>query len=68
MEVCSLHQFLQSLKPWLNENYIRKAHINEEGHFVIDFTDGVRNAYQIDDCTKDQLMDVLADLREKGLA
>ena len=67
METCSLNEFMRSVKPWLSENYIRKAHINSDGHFVLDFTDGVRNAYRIDDCSKDQLMEVLADLREKGI-
>ena len=68
METCSLHDFMKSLKPWLSQNYIRKAHINADGNFVLDFTDGVRNVYRIDDCNQGQLEDVLSDLREKGLA
>lgn len=68
METCSLNEFIKSLRPWLSDNYIRKAHINKDGNFVIDFTDGVRNVYQIDDCTKEQLAEVLSDLRDKGLA
>lgn len=68
METCSLHDFIRSIKPWLSENYIRKAHINPDGDFVLDFTDGVRNIYRIDDCSKDQLMAVLSDLKEKGVA
>jgi hypothetical protein len=68
METCSLNEFMKSLKPWLTENYIRKAHINDDGNFVIDFTDGVRNTYQIQDCTREQMMSVLMDLKAKGLA
>ncbi|MFO8112375.1 MAG: hypothetical protein R6T92_07700 [Desulfosalsimonadaceae bacterium] len=68
MKTCSLNEFMKSLKPWLSDNYIRKARINADGHFVIDFTDGVSNTYRIDDCTKAQQNDILSDLKKKGLA
>ncbi len=68
MKTCSLNDFMKSVKPWLSENYIKKAHINADGDFVLTFTDGVSNVYRVDDCTRAQLENVLSDLREKGVA
>ncbi len=67
MEVCSLNEFMQSLKPWLDSNYIRKAHLDEQGRFILDFNDGVKNVYRIDDCSREQLRQVMKDLKQKGI-
>ena len=67
MKTCSLNEFMDSIRPWISDSYIRRAHINSQGDFVLEFTDGVKNAYRIDDCTRDQLEGVLADLKNQGV-
>ncbi|MGM0452991.1 MAG: hypothetical protein ACQERN_07485 [Thermodesulfobacteriota bacterium] len=67
MKTCSLNDFMQGLKPWLSSEYIRKAYVDEQGHFVINFVDGVKNVYRIDDCTFAQLKDILKDFKAKGI-
>jgi hypothetical protein len=68
MKNCTLSELVQSLKPWLSNNYIRKAKIDANGHLVIDFTDGVTDIYRVDDCTAEQLSHVLKELKNKGIA
>jgi hypothetical protein len=67
METCLLNDFLESLKPWLSEEYIHSAYLDENGHMVLLFKDNVQNVYSIDDCTKEQLIDILKDLQGKGV-
>lgn len=67
MKVCSLKEFMQGLKPWLSDNYIRRARLDEKGDFVLDFTDGVRNVYRIDDCTREQTREIIGKLKESGI-
>ena len=55
------------MKPWLSDDYIRGAGIDENGNFVLLFTDGVKNVYKINDCTKEQLIGVLEELKEQGV-
>ena len=68
MKTCSLNDFMAELKPWLGKDYIRKAHVNDEGHFVLEFIDGMKNIYHIDDCNKNQVKKVLKDLAREGVA
>jgi len=58
---------MQELTPWLSGDYIRKASLDDKGHFVVHFTDGTKNVYQIDDCTEPQIKAVLRDLKKKGI-
>jgi accessory colonization factor AcfC len=67
METCMMTDFLESLKPWLSQDYIRTAYLNEEGHLVLLFKDNVKNVYNINDCSKMQLKNILADLKSKGI-
>jgi hypothetical protein len=67
MKTCSLSDFMESITPWLSEDYIRKAHLNEKGFVVLYFLDGVQNVYNIDDCNADQIKDVLEDLKTRGI-
>ena len=67
METCKLSDFIASLKPWLSDEYIRGAGLDENGHFVLLFNDGVKNVYNISDCEKQTLIEVLNDLKEKGV-
>jgi predicted glycosyltransferase len=67
MKTCNLSDFMKSLTPWLDDDYIRKACLDENGHFVLMFTDGVKNVYHIEDCEKAQLKAILEDLKKKGV-
>lgn len=67
METCSLDSFIQELTPWLSREYIRAVYLDEKGDVVVEFLDGVRNGYHIDDCTQGEVKAVLKDLKEKGL-
>ncbi|MBS3758982.1 MAG: hypothetical protein KGY61_10000 [Desulfobacterales bacterium] len=67
MITCSLNNFMEAVKPWLSGDYIREAYVDEQGRFVLDFNDGVRNIYAIDDCTAAQMADILADFKKKGI-
>ena len=68
MKSCSLNDFMEELKPWLDKDHIRKARLDEKGHFIIEFNDGMKNVYHIDDCNKAQIFNVLQDLKKKGIA
>ncbi|MFC1579518.1 hypothetical protein ACFL4N_01245 [Thermodesulfobacteriota bacterium] len=67
MKTCGLSDFLESLKPWLSSSYLRAASLDEKGHFVLTFTDGIREVYRIDDCEEAQLKSILEDLRGEGV-
>lgn len=67
MQTCRLDGFLKVLGPWLDRDYIRKVYLTDQDHLVFFFTDGGQKAYHIDDCTKAQLKNILADIREKGI-
>jgi len=67
MKTCMLTEFMESIKPWLSEDYIHMAYLDENDHLVLLFKDNVQNVYRIDDCSKQQLMNLLADLKNKGV-
>jgi Zn-dependent M16 (insulinase) family peptidase len=67
MKTCNLSDFMQALTPWLDDDYIRKAYLDDNGHFVLLFMDGVKNVYHIEDCEKSQLKEILEDLKNKGV-
>jgi hypothetical protein len=67
MKTCHLSDFMQSIKPWLSDDYIQQAHLDKEGRVVLLFKDGVQNVYRIDDCNKNDLIEILKDLQEKGI-
>lgn len=67
MITCSLNNFMEAVKPWLDGDYIRQAYLDEQGRFVLDFNDGVKNVYEIDDCSAAQLADILADMKRRGI-
>jgi hypothetical protein len=68
MKSCSLTDFMQELKPWLDNDYIKEAFIDNKGHLVMLFRDGLKNVYDIDDCNKTQIEAVLQDLKDKGIS
>jgi len=67
MKTCSLNDFMTEINPWLDNEHIKEVHINEKGHFILQFRDGMKNVYHIDDCNKSQVAEVLNNLRKKGL-
>ena len=67
MKTCKLSDFMSSLTPWLNDDYIRKAYLDDNGHFVLLFTDGIKNVYRIEDCSSSQLEAIIENLRNKGV-
>ena len=67
MKNCSMNDFMRELAPWLDKDYIREARRDEDGNVVLLFQDGVRDVFQIDDCTKEQLDKIFKDLKDKGI-
>ena len=67
MKTCSLNDFMEELKPWLDKEHIRDVQLDGENKFVVHFLDGMKNVYTIDDCNKDQIDTVIKDLRKKGI-
>ena len=68
MKSCSLNDFMQELKPWLDSDHVKEAFIDDKGHLVLLFRDGIKNVYDIDDCNKTQIGAVLQDLKDKGIS
>ncbi len=68
MKQCSLHDFMEELKPWLDANHIRSAELGGGDRLTLYFLDGMKNVYQIDDCNEKQIRAVVSDLRKKGIA
>ncbi|MDR4498776.1 MAG: hypothetical protein MRK02_12780 [Candidatus Scalindua sp.] len=67
MNTCSLSEFMQTLTPWLSSDYLKKASLDNKGHLILLFTDGIQNVYNIDDCTEPQLKEILDNLKKKGI-
>jgi len=68
MSTCTFIDFMQTLKPWLNDDYIHTARIDDKGNFTLMFVDGGQKAYQVDDCTVDQLKDAVELLKKNGVS
>ena len=68
MKTCSLNDFMAELKPWLDKDHIRRAELDDKGHFVVHFMDGMKNVYHIDDCNAAQVKGVLKEMKAKGIA
>lgn len=67
MKTCNLNDFMEELKPWLDKEHIRRAGIDDNGHMIIHFMDGMKNVYAIDDCNKEQVVKVLSELEKEGI-
>jgi len=67
MKSCSLNDFMEEIKPWLDRDHIRSAEVDEQGRVVLHFLDGMKNVYLVDDCNRAQVGRVLDDLRRKGI-
>ena len=67
MNKCTFIDFMQALKPWLNDDYIRKARFDDKGNFILMFVDGGQKVYQVDDCTAAQLRDAVELMKKNGV-
>ena len=67
MEKCTFIDFMQALKPWLNDDYVQHARFDEKKNFTLTFIDGGQKVYQVDDCTAAQVKDAMALLKKNGV-
>jgi hypothetical protein len=58
---------MHELKPWLDNDHIKEAFVDDKGHFVLLFRDGMKNVYDIDDCNQAQVEAVLQDMKDRGI-
>jgi len=68
MHKCNFIDFMETLKPWINDSYIRQARLNAEGTLTLTFVDGGCKTYQIDDCSLEQLENTIAHMKKNGVA
>ena len=67
MKQCSLNHFTESLRPWLDNNYIRSVVIDQKGNVTFTFMDGIKDSYQITDCDKAHVQKVCRELSARGI-
>ena len=67
MKTCSLNDFMAAINPWPDKDYTKEAQLDDKGHFILQFRDGMKNVYYIDDCNEAQIKKVLKDLKSKGI-
>ncbi len=67
MDTCTFIDFMQTLKPWLNGDYIKQARFDDKGNFRLIFVDGGQKAYHVDDCSAAQLKDAVELMKENGV-
>ena len=58
---------MEELNPWLDRDHIRKVLVDRDGRLVLFFFDGMRHVYDITDCNRSQVDEVLANLQKKGI-
>ena len=67
MSTCTFIDFMQTLKPWLNDDFIHTARFDDKGNFTLMFVDGGQKIYQVDDCTEAQIKDAVEQLKKNGV-
>ena len=67
MSTCTFVDFMEALKPWLNDDFIRQAYFDNKGNFTLMFVDGGQKVYHVDDCTAEQLKDTVTLMEENGV-
>ena len=67
MKTCTFIDFMQALKPWLNDDYIQQARFDDKGNFTLMLVDGGQKVYHVDDCTAAQLKDVVELMKKNGV-
>ncbi|MBC8550585.1 MAG: hypothetical protein H8D23_13140 [Candidatus Brocadiales bacterium] len=68
MNTCSLTDFMEIITPWLSSEYLKSVYKDDKGHLLLLLRDGVKDVYQIEDCTDEQLRELLEDLKKKGIS
>ena len=67
MKTCTFIDFMQAIKPWLNDDYIKQARFDDKGNFTLALVDGGQKVYHVDDCTAGQLKNVVELLKKNGV-
>jgi hypothetical protein len=67
MKTCTFINFMQALEPWLNDDYIQQARLDDKGNFTLTLVDGGQKVYHVDDCTAGQLKNVVELLKKNGV-
>jgi len=67
MEKCTFVDFMQALKPWLNDDFIQHARFDEKGIFTLTFVNGGQKVYQVDDCTAGQVKNAMEMLKKNDV-
>ncbi len=68
MNTCTFIDFIETLKPWLNDDYIHTARFDDKGNFTLMFVDGGQKVYQVDECTEAQIKDAVELLKKNGVS
>lgn len=67
MKTCSLTDFKEIIAPWLSSEYLRRVCKDDKDHLLLEFRDGVKDVYQIEGCTEEELKKALEEMKEKGI-
>ena len=67
MKTCTLVDFMQALEPWLNDDYIQQARLDDKGNFTLTLVGGGQKVYHVDDCTATQLKDAVELMKKNGV-
>lgn len=67
MKECSLDHFTESLRPWLDNNYIRSVSVDLSGHITFFFMDGVEDTYRVTDCDRSHIKQICKEMKERGI-
>lgn len=67
MKSCSLDNFMESLKPWLDSKYIRSINLDKDGKITFFFVDGVSDTYEITDCEMSHIKKICKDISDQGI-
>jgi len=58
---------MESLKPWIDSEYIRSVSLDKKGRITFFFVDGVSDTYAITDCDLSHIKKICKDLKDRGI-
>ena len=67
METCTFSHFMETLKPWLDRDYIHRAKVDEAGRFVLLFADGGQQVFELEGCSRVEVTKVIELMRNRGI-
>ena len=67
MNTCTFIDFMQALKPWLNDDYIQHARFDDKGNFTLTLVNGGKKVYHVDDCTVAQINEAVELMKKNGV-